>query len=586
MSIRQTWAMALGLGVGTLGLASEAAAQAGGPTVIPVPFSQINPALPHPAHENARVTLKAIVRNAPCVGGYRVAWDVNLNNNFDDDATRLVTPVGSTLYDIGATFQVPVVAQDTRLPVGVRVRSTCANVPDAFGTFRLFVYDFEPNPDARTWSQTPDQLTIMGQMAIQESLWYSHRASANRAAQGTAGVRSQYGTYSYVINGTGIWLFTNNGHQPAYPPGTINAFNVPLPIGWAAANDARWNTDPYAETVMSFVNGALNNGTSTVAIAAGAAAAEEANTCGFNANGTERMCNRVPGTSAAAGAYTGGSSNNVYAQGMLLGGMATVLPALAATRLQVGGLAGRTWESFIQDMADYLGYMQFDGGCALGGWLYTAANGAAAYGNSDGSTSQWAYIGLESAEVERFLDDAKPGRGHVGNVAVAEVSGHDDDAGRNVAVAVENLENLRAGDVAQVVVQEQDVGLQLRGQETGLVAVPRDMDVERPVLREVSVQKFEDDQVVVGDEQLRTRREESRIVRHAVFEQEAPEILARDTPILRLGDLVSLEPPGLEPLDHRPDRHLADFGDLARGQNVFHTVRSDLHIPLHRPTMP
>jgi hypothetical protein len=399
MALRHSWTLALGLGFGTFGIATEAAAQAAGPTVIPVPFSQINPALPHPAHENARVTLKAIVRNAPCAGGYRVAWDVNLNNNFDDDVTRLVTPVGGTLYDIGSTFQVPVVPQDTRMPVGVRVRSTCANEPDAFGTFRLFVYDFDPNPDARTWAQTPDQLTIMGQMAIQETLWFSHRASTNRAGQGTAGVRAQYGSFNYVINGPGIWLFTNNGHQPAYPPGTINTFNVPLPNGWAAANDARWNTDPYAETALAFVNGALNAGTSTVAIAAGAVAAEEANTCGFNANGTERMCNRVPGTAAAAGAYTGGNSNNVYAQGMLLGGMATVLPALAATRLQVGGLAGRTWESFIQDMTDYLGYMQFDGGCALGGWLYTAANGASACGNSDGSTSQWAYIGLESAEV-------------------------------------------------------------------------------------------------------------------------------------------------------------------------------------------
>lgn len=390
------WAVAAATIAATFGGTPEALAQQAGPTVIPVPFSQINPALPHPAYENARITLKAIARSAPCAAGYRVVWDANLNGNYDDDAFRDVTPIAgsNTLYDLGVTFTVPPVAQDTRMPVGVRVRSKCANEADAFGTFRLFVYDFEPNPDPTTW--TADQVNIIGQVTVQESLWWAHRQLANRANFNTNTVRAQYGTYSYVINGPGVWMFTTLGHQPAYPPNTINAFGGALPNGFAAANNARWATDPYAETVVAIVNGALNAGTAAVAIPN---AADEDNTCGFNANGTERFCNRVPGTLAAQGAYTGNNSNNTYAQGMLLGGLATVLPTLAGTPLQVGGLAGRSWESFIQDMTDYLGYQQYDGGCALGGWLYTAANGAGACTASDGSTSQWAYIGLESAEV-------------------------------------------------------------------------------------------------------------------------------------------------------------------------------------------
>ena len=44
---------------------------------------------------------------------------------------------------------------------------------------------------------------------------------------------------------------------------------------------------------------------------------------------------------------------------------------------------------------------QIDGGCGKGGWLYGDFNGNGSCGHSDASTSQWAYIGLESAEVVR-----------------------------------------------------------------------------------------------------------------------------------------------------------------------------------------
>ena len=44
--------------------------------VIVVPFSQQNLQLPHPAHEGAPITLKAIIRNARC-GTYQIQWDIN-----------------------------------------------------------------------------------------------------------------------------------------------------------------------------------------------------------------------------------------------------------------------------------------------------------------------------------------------------------------------------------------------------------------------------------------------------------------------------------------------------------------------------
>ena len=56
-----------------------------------IPYSQRDPALPHPAHSTARMTLKAMIRNANCNQGYDVWWDTNFNDNFDDDHSRRVS---------------------------------------------------------------------------------------------------------------------------------------------------------------------------------------------------------------------------------------------------------------------------------------------------------------------------------------------------------------------------------------------------------------------------------------------------------------------------------------------------------------
>ena len=86
-------------------------------------------------------------------------------------------------------------------------------------------------------------------------------------------------------------------------------------------------------------------------------------------DGTDRTCNRLGGTANNQGGYARGSAN-VYRMGVNLGGMATVLPALAGTPVSYGSLRGTNWENYIQEMADQLGAQQIDGGCARGGWIY------------------------------------------------------------------------------------------------------------------------------------------------------------------------------------------------------------------------
>ena len=379
----------------------SAAAQ-GDPTIIPVPFAQNNPNLPHPAHERARITLKAIARNANCGAGYTVWWDTNFDGNYNNDASRDVSPQSGTVYDLGRTFEVPDVQRDTLLPVNVRVRNKClgANDPnrDTFSSFRVFVYDFtlSGNPtvaanDPGAW--TDDRLQIISAMVIQETMWWIHRVIGSRRNFGRADLAGHIGGET-TVDGLGLWVFTANGHLPAYPPNTINS--NPLPNGWAARNDAIWNADPYAEDVMAMTNYVLAAGTGYNGM--NCADDRDANTKGYNANGTEVPFNRIPGTGDCRGMYSGGYGNYTYAQGMLLGGLATTLPTLAGTNLQTGA-PGMKWEYFIQEMADWLGYMQVDGGVANGGWEYTAYDGGGGACEMDLSTAQWAYVGLESAEV-------------------------------------------------------------------------------------------------------------------------------------------------------------------------------------------
>ncbi len=384
MSLRNALWLAV---VGALAVPTSASAAA---RVAPIPYSQRNPALPHPVHEGAKVTLKAVIREASC-GTYNIRWDVDGDDNFDEEAGYNAGRNGTTgwVHDIGRTYEVGAVDRDTPLNINVRARPVnCAGQPDLFGTYRMFVYDWRPSNDPRNW--THEQLEIMATMAAGETLWYLFRTQQSLNRTDKAMWASS--TYNYAT-GLEAWVFAINGHLPAYRPGT--PLDGPLPDGFQASNDARWNADPYAETVMRFVNFMARGGGIR-----GIAGGEEANTCGWANGNNERQCNRIPGTADNRGVFLGENSG-VYANGLFLGGMAAQLAALDGTKVMAdkGDLRGQTYEWVVQQMVDKVGYQQIDGGCGNGGWLYGDFNGAGSCGHSDGSTSQWSYIGLEAAEV-------------------------------------------------------------------------------------------------------------------------------------------------------------------------------------------
>ncbi len=369
--------------------------------VVTVPFAQSNPALPHPAHEGARITLKAIVRNANCNAGYRVWWDTNFDQVYQDNEPgdpnpgfRNVVPEGRTVYDIGRTFLVPVVDRDRVLGVNVRVRNLCSQ-QDSFATFPIFVYDFTPSNDPLDW--TADQLQVMSSMAIQEILWWMHRQTWRYDGDGGAEnsqIRARYGQSYVVLDGVGAWTFTINGHLPAYPPNSMQWQGQPVPNGWEAANTARWNTDPYAETVIRYVHDLIRDGHTG---APGVPQADEVNTCGYdNPFGNQLNCNPIANTDNGLGVYIGADSGT-YGMGMAMGGLTTVLPVLAGTPIQTGPWRGRSWEWLVQEVTDWMGRIQIDSNSGIGGWYYHEIDDGNC-GYNDGSTTQWALVGLESAE--------------------------------------------------------------------------------------------------------------------------------------------------------------------------------------------
>lgn len=396
MSLSSPRQLLCGLGlvvVAQLALLSGARAQEVNKIIV-VPFSQQNPALPHPAHEGAPITLKAIIRNADC-GSYTITWDVDQSpaadifaNDTSFTANRNSTT--STVYDIGRLYTVPYVDNDTQLNISVRARSDCNNT-STFGTFKLFIYNFGENGtgaqrlsrNPRDWST--DQLDVMVSMAIQESMWYTHRWM-----QGYSGTGANMEARSNYTDATGIaqWLFVINNHLPAYPPAAVGAGDASAE--WRATNQARWDNDPYAESAMRLLNyNVARTGQE------GVPAEDETDECDYG-GGRVIPCAPIAGTNDRLGLFA--RSSNVYLTGMNTGAISTVLPALSGTNVRTGIAAGMPWEWYVQQLVDYLGYQQRDGGCANGGWYY-GAGGETDCRYSDLSTSQWAYIGMESAEV-------------------------------------------------------------------------------------------------------------------------------------------------------------------------------------------
>ena len=223
-------------------------------SVVTVPYVVANPSIAHPAHEDAQITLKAIVRGATSGDSVRVQWDTNNDGTWDSTATYTADSTG-TIRDVGRTFLVPQVTGNTLLTPTVQAQNL-THPSYSSATYPVLVWDFRPSNDPRLW--TSEQTDVIRAMAVDETLWYTHRQLV-----GLSGTGAQVQGYLSTPNGSpfyagitanAVQLFASNGHAPAYSPGTYSGSVPSSDPNWAVHNDYRWNSDPYADTVMRMTN--------------------------------------------------------------------------------------------------------------------------------------------------------------------------------------------------------------------------------------------------------------------------------------------------------------------------------------------
>ena len=390
-----------GVGAGVItvyvGVPPDAFAEETDPNIIIAGYSSTDPSVPFPVYRGAPITLKAMLRNVKTCDRYQVIWDLDEDGEFeengDDAVLNNLSPTNSSIYDVGYPYEVPIDAAEGRRLISIRATNLCNGFID-YDVMRLYVYPWTPSQKPKDW--TKDQLEVMTQVGLHEGLWYIHRKQANRGGGGAQiSSRLEAGGTKQADAATAlaVWAYTINGRLPAYPPNTLDPIGTTIPDGWADQNLIRWRLDPYAETVMRM----LNHVVATSAGVANINASDEDNTCALD--GTQ--CPRLPSSRAGQGVYVNGGNNYTYRHGLTTGALSTILPSLSNTPIQVGPLRGQIWNGFVQDMVDYLGYLQISSGCGMGGYYYhhTTSTGCSVM---DASTAQWGYIGLESAEVAGF----------------------------------------------------------------------------------------------------------------------------------------------------------------------------------------
>ncbi|MGB0429609.1 MAG: LamG domain-containing protein, partial [Bacteroidia bacterium] len=371
--------------------------------VLPVEAIQGNNNMPHIVHEQAHITLKAVLfDNNPCGSGYTVHWDVNRNGNFDDDYSSSVT-INSTskFVEIGRTFLVPNVSETKLLNINGRVTNKC-NSQQTYFTFRLAVLDWQPSSNPNYW--TDEQVSVMSKMAEQEALWNLFRKMTSLS--GNFEDEEAYSSLgSKEATAVGFMAFVNAGYLPAYYSSYSNYNTNPLnmngmstPSGFIGANFDRWYGGPYAEASKRLMNYCLNQ----LSVQSGIPSADEPNTCGYN-NGTATSCSRVSGTNNNKGLYyelSGKHGGFNMWQGPLIAALSKSLLALEGTPAQLGtsGVDGKSIAYIIQELIDFQTYAQIDQNNGFGGFAYTADGG-----NHQGKyvlaeAPGWVSVGLQYAE--------------------------------------------------------------------------------------------------------------------------------------------------------------------------------------------
>ncbi len=404
-------------------------------SLITVPYRAHDLAIPHPAYNGHPTTFKAISRGV-CENVY-YRWDINGDGTWDSCDGRSFSVSGANgqwyldnRYRLDCRKQLPYTdpTVSKRKLFLAMVEATCSvdgsGSPEGsrFATYKVMVFADAPvaysslHPSYNTYrynarppvtqatcsggtcaetgfpcsnnaecvGDTPETLNIKREVAIDDALWFLHK-NLNRTGEGLNTI-SGYFTNSmgadYIRTDTAEFLrgLALNGHTAAYPPATYihdpseYPDVQPLPDDWTSKNDARYNTDPYAEDATRCINYLLNQ-LYSISVSSSAEVNDG--------------LTPIPGTDDEKGYYL----SQTDLMGRLIAALAD--SGMAGTSMQVGGVGahGHSMEWMVQQLVDALVYYQFKSGSYHGGWSFTTASGAA-YGHA----THAAIMGLTAAE--------------------------------------------------------------------------------------------------------------------------------------------------------------------------------------------
>jgi hypothetical protein len=310
-------------------------AAGGPPSVVNVPASALNPAVPHDTWSGLEITLKGTAHDPD--GDHTLAtyaWDFG-------DGSPVENGTVSDPYAIEARH------------------SYVGNIGDLFvATLTVTDTSGETGSDHYLVEiKDGAKLSVQVNVAIDEGLWKLHK-DQNR---GTFTDGTPYGYWPYNWNsvaatGASTEAFEINGSLPGGDP----------------------DEDPYVETVQRGLNYLLSE-------LFWEPVGQDATNCPFgNPDGN--------GNGFGLASY----GHVVYESGIALMALASSRCPDCTAATGIPEVAGRSYLDVAQDMVDWFAFCQTDPirGVYRGGWRYQCNPG-----DSDNSVTQWPVIGMESAEV-------------------------------------------------------------------------------------------------------------------------------------------------------------------------------------------
>lgn len=363
--------------------------------LMPVPYLQSDPTIPHPAYNGEPILLKAVARSNDPSAKFYYRWDANGDGVWDPLIGKTSVASGNWYLASGSALEgwfrypdLPADGPDKKLYNATIQVCTSLSGSDPvnvkYGNYRVLFYSGFPTM-ANIDQATDDQLEVMRSAGHDNAIWWLHK-QMNRSGVGTVDILGYidgpdiYGR----IGNTALYALAllNSNRKPAFPEGTYQEYNTPPPENFLDLNDYIYNTDPYSEDLLRALNFLLSN-------------VKEMNID----NASEADDGNVPvtGTNDLKGFYLLENGNNeINWQTLAFAALASSHLMNTEIQLTTNSLIkGKPWQFLIQQMVDYALYLQKKSGDETGGWYY----------NEGGSltvsylTGGWTYA-LDIAEKE------------------------------------------------------------------------------------------------------------------------------------------------------------------------------------------